>query len=244
MDIVVVADLGAAGNLVRNLLLLSEQTDWPLSTNRFVAIANQYKPNNNLSQWLTTEYQLRFWNKHYGVDISNDINLSTFVKRNLASNPVVYLNHSAFYQHTEYQQLKEFANIVYVAPTTEFGLKWQIRSYCEKKTVELLHNFTFDSDINNQRTQYCHEHGVDAYHRLNIKNFTEIVKQRQQDLGKPDVPLELLLFGNIEQVVDILFTRLNIVVDLALAKQILTKWQECHWPLAETDNWKYYDNNA
>jgi len=30
-DIVIVADLGAAGNLVKNILLLSEEIDWPLN---------------------------------------------------------------------------------------------------------------------------------------------------------------------------------------------------------------------
>lgn len=243
-DIVIVADLGAAGNLIRNLTLLSEQVDWPLTADRVATIFNQYNPDNNLNQWLPTEYRLRFWNKYYNVDISDDIDLLKFSQRRIAAKPVVYLNHSAFYQSDRYQQLKNMVKTLYVAPVTDFGLKWQIRSYCEKKTVEQLHNFTFDTDVEAQRNNYCRIHGVDTYYRLNIKNFTEIVNSRQTKFGSPDLPLESLLFGDTAQVVDILLKKLDISVDKELANQILIKWQQCHWPLEQTTNWKYYDSNA
>lgn len=243
-DIVIVADLGAAGNLVRNLILLSEQVDWPLVTDRVAAISNQYNPNKNLNQWLFTEYRLRFWDKYYNVDISNDIDLLKFSQRRIAAKPVVYLNHSAFYQFNEYKLLKNMVKTLYVAPVTDFGLKWQIRSYCEKKTVEQLHNFAFEADVDNQRNNYCRIHGIDAYHRLNIINFIEIVNSRQKEFGSPDLSLESLLFGDVEKIVDLLLEKLDVTVDKELAAQILIKWQQCHWPLEQTTNWKYYDSNA
>lgn len=236
MDIVVVADLGAAGNLVRNLLLLSEQTDWPLATNRLDTISKQYQ--SDLTKWLEIEYRLRFWDRYYNVDISNDINLVKFYQRKITNRPVVYLNHSAFYQDEKYQQLAPQVSTIYVAPKTDFGLRWQIRSYCEKKTVERLHNFTFDSDVDAQRDRYCREHGQEAYYKLNVKNFQEIVATRQQEFGPPDIPLELLLSGSVTAIA----SALNCVsLDLTQVEQIITAWRQCHWPLNETDNWKYYD---
>lgn len=61
-DFLVVADLGAAGNLVRNLLLLGD-TDWPQETNRLARILNQYPVNLELKNWLEQEYRLRFWTR-------------------------------------------------------------------------------------------------------------------------------------------------------------------------------------
>jgi hypothetical protein len=58
-DFVVVADLGAAGNLLRNLMLLGE-TDWPLLADRNARILNQYPADLALDNWLNQEYQLRF----------------------------------------------------------------------------------------------------------------------------------------------------------------------------------------
>lgn len=238
------ADLGAAGNLVRNLLLLSNQVDWPLPTNRLDTILQQYLPNTDLSQWLNIEYRLRFWDRFYNVDLSDNIDLEKFQKRKITSDPVIYLNHSAFYQPTEYHQLASQVSTLYVAPQTDFGLRWQIRSYCEKKTVEKLHNFSFENNIDEQRSQYCATHGVESYYKLNIKNFAEIVKHRQANFGIPDISLELLLSGPAEEIIDCFYTCLSIRIDVNQAKQVLEKWRQCHWPMNETDNWKYYDNDA
>jgi len=240
-DIIVIADLGAAGNLVRNLLLLSNQTDWPLLSDRLGTILQQYRPADDLSQWLDTEHRLRYWDKFYGVDLSDNINLLAFQQRNTKSSPVVYINHSALYQIDVFRLIKQQALTIYVAPTTEFGLRWQVRSYCEKKTAEKLHNFTFETDIDAQREHYCLTHGADSYYKLNVLNFKEIIKHRQQEFGIPDISLELLLTGNANVVTDTLYKCLGIKIDVEFAQQVLDKWRQCHWPIAETNNWKYYD---
>jgi len=242
MDIVVIADLGSAGNLVRNLLLLSDQFDWPLTTNRFSTINTQYLPNTKLENWLVLEYRLRFWLQQYGVDISDNINMLQFKKRRRPAQPVVYLNHSAFYQQDEYKQLKNEVATLYVAPVTELGLSWQIRSYCEKKTVDKLHNFTFETEIDQQKQQYCIKHGIDAYYQLNIKNFKEIVNQRQKEFGTPDLTLELLLTGTASEITALLFQTAGIRIDVSQASQVLNSWKQLHWPLEQTTAWKYNDN--
>lgn len=240
-DIVIVADLGAAGNLVRNLLLLSHQTDWPLQTNRFETVSKQYLKNTRFDQWLAVEARLRFWQQHYDVDISNDINVEKFKNRKQKSWPVVYLNHSAFYQSEQYNQLKHLVDILYVAPTTEAGLQWQVRSYCEKKTVEKMHNFTFQDNIDQQRNDYCLQHGNDAYHRLNITNFKEIIWQRQRSFGIPDVSLEQILYDSPQAIKNCLYSKLNIDIEVEQIRQIIIAWRELHWPIEQTAQWKYYD---
>jgi hypothetical protein len=240
-DIVIVADLGAAGNLVKNILLLSEEIHWPMPADRYDTIIAQYPTTLKFSDWLETEYQLRFWNKYYGVDISDDINIDKFNQRHRCDKSVVYLNHSAFYQKNELNSIEKDIEILYVAPVTEFGLLWQIRSYCEKKTVEKLHNFTFDSDIVRQKQIYCNEYGEESYYRLNVQNFKSIVNQRQQEFGKPDITLEQLLLNFTEDTVLTLSKRFNITIDINKAKTVIQLWRNLHWPLNQTKNWKYYD---
>lgn len=240
-DIVVVADLGAAGNLVRNLLLLSNQIEWPMHSSRFDTIFKQYSQDTKLEKWLEVEARLRFWQQYYGVDISNDINIDKFKDRKQKTKPVVYLNHSAFYQHQQFNQLKNIVDILFVAPTTEFGIQWQVRSYCEKKTIEKMHNFTFQDNVEQQRRDYCDQHGVDAYDRLNITNFKEILCQRQTDFGIPDLRLEQLLCDSAESIVASLNLKLNINVDVEQAEQIILAWRNLHWPIEQTTQWKYYD---
>ena len=239
-DIVIVADLGAAGNLVRNLILLSDQVDWPLLTNRHATILSQYPTTLELENWLPVESKLRFWNKYYGVDISDNLDVDKFSRRQQRAKPVVYLNHSAFYQPTEFRSVADIATTMYVAPTTEFGLHWQIRSYCEKKTVKKLHNFTFETNVDNQIKQYCETHGVEAWEKLNVKNFQCIVEQRQKEFGVPDLCLEMLLSEPVQNIVDAIANKLNIAIDVESAEQVVERWRSLHWPLEQTMDWKYF----
>jgi hypothetical protein len=243
-DILIIADLGAAGNLVRNLLLLSAQVDWPLPTDRYASILSQYQNLTDMSQWLDIEYKLRFWKNYYEVDMSDHLDFQIFQQRKRMSSPVVYLNHSAFYQPVELEQFKNEVDILYIAPITKFGLDWQVRSYCEKKTVEKLHNFTFESDMEQQKYQFCKEHGHDAYYRLNITNFKEILKSRQKEFGTPDLPLEMLLSESIIPILEIISQRVGVSIDTQQAEQVLAHWRQCHWLLSDTNNWKYHDHNA
>ena len=54
----VVADLGAAGNLVKNLIMLSPEIHWPFQKDRYQTILNQYSTTVNFDNWLSIEYQL------------------------------------------------------------------------------------------------------------------------------------------------------------------------------------------
>lgn len=239
-DIVIVADLGAAGNLIRNLLLLSDQVHWPLNQERFKTVSAQYRSGTRLDQWLPIEYRLRFWKQYYNVDISDTIDLHQWQCRKRQDQPVVYLNHSAFYQPNQYQHLNTEAKIFYVCPTTDFGLDWQVRSYCEKVSLSRLHNFTFTHNADQLRDEYCRLHGVDAYYRLNINNFRHIIGSRQREFGQPDVSLEILLSGTASQVVESFQSKLDIAVDSDMADTIINQWRKLHWFLDTTYDWPYH----
>lgn len=244
-NILVIADLGAAGNLVKNLLWLSPDVDWPLVKDRYTSVLNQYSPGTKFSEWLEKEAKFRLWKYHYGIDLSYDLNYDEFVKSFKQKNlPAVFLNHSAFYQQ---EQLTKFLNnftVLYVRPTTDFGFEWQIRSYCEKKNVEDLHNFSFDIDIEENKKKYIADHGLDQYYRFNLNNMRHMLRSRQEKMNllvKNTIPLEDLLFASAKRIADYL----PVAVDTDILNHTVQSWRNLHWPLDSTLDWKYsYDRNS
>lgn len=245
-NILIVADLGAASNLVRNILLLSNKTDWPLLTSRSDTISNQYL-SSNFHNWLSVEYKLRFWNIHYGIDLSNNLNWQQYSNTNLLrSESIVFINHSAVWQHEEYKKFKNNLKILYVAPETEFGVKWQVRSYVEKKTPALLHNFSFNNDVDFQKNTFIKNNGIENYFRLNICNMFNIIKQRQQEFkcaldNELFLPLETIINGSPKIVVDFLKKIVSDDLDEEQAINTIESWRNLHWQVNETHRWKYYD---
>jgi len=240
-DIVVVADLGAAGNLIRNLLLLGS-TDWPLATNKLLSILNQYPNNLELKNWLQIEYRLRFWKQYYGLDISDSLDISQFEKLPPTNFPRVWLNHSAFWQPEQFAWFSKQCNIVYVSPSTPAGLEWQIRSYTSKKTVSLLHDFCFDTDQAQQQEKYIQEHGYEAYYQLNITNMKCIIDQRQQEFRKHIsehncINLELLLSGSSIDIHNVLKQTTGLDIAIDQIDQVILAWRKLHWD--GTTDWKY-----
>lgn len=242
----VVADLGAAGNLIKNLIALSPDIHWPLLKDRYQTILNQYATTVNFDNWLSVEYQLRFWKRHYQVDLSDDLDYTTYKESNMPDCPVVFLNHSAFYQHEQFNKFKKILDTIYVAPNTEFGLIWQIRSYCEKKSVPLLHDFSFETNKKEQIATYIHKHGEESYYCMNIANMKEIVGARQQLLKQhfntgSIIALEHLIQGSVDGVIDVLSNALNISLPVEQVTAIINAWRNLHWPPEKTFEWKYYD---
>lgn len=242
----VVADLGAAGNLVKNLILLSPDIHWPLQTDRYQTILNQYSTTVNFNNWLPTEYQLRLWKSQYQVDLSDDLDYTLYSKSTLPKLPIVFLNHSAFYQLEQFNEFKKILDTIYVMPNTEFGLIWQIRSYCEKKSVPLLHDFSFETDKTTQINDHIQKHGHESYYCMNIANMKEIVGHRQQMLKQyfdtgSIIALEHLIQGPVDSVVNVLSNALNISLPVEQATAIVDAWRNLHWDPEKTFEWKYYD---
>jgi hypothetical protein len=246
-NVLIIADLGAAGNLCRNLLLANQCFDWPLQQDRLQSIQAQYTSDIELNQWLVFEYRLRFFQTHYDVDLSNDLDWEKYrLSLRTRDKPAVFLNHSAFWQPEQLALFSSHVETMYISPESDFGLRWQIRSYVEKKNIELLHDFCFMEDRQQQKEQYIRENGVESYYRSNITNMYHIVRQRQMNLKSSvgshrHIPLECFISNRGDVFREKIKSILSIDLDPATTDDLLTRWLSLHWPAAETDNWKYHD---
>jgi len=238
-NILIIADLGAAGNLIKNLLWLSSEVDWPIPKDKKTTILNQYTADTSFAQWLHKESQLRVWKHYYGIDLSYDLDYTTFNKHFIKKDlPVVFLNHSAFYQLNKVNEFNDNFTTLYIRPATNFGLEWQVRSYCEKKSVEQLHNFSFNNSPDQERDEFIRINGPGAYYRVNVGNMREIIRDRQNYLDKiiqNKIDLETILSGSTDEIAN----ALPVTVDKALIVEVISAWRSLHWPLETTLDWEY-----
>jgi hypothetical protein len=248
VNFLVAGDIGAAANLVRNIMLLSDDVDWPLTTPRLDTILKQYPEHltTNKLEWIFIEVRLRFFNSYYGIDPSHDLNWNNYEKFiKPTTKPAIFITHSFVWELDNFFTFAEHLPSIIVMPTTDLGLEWQVRAYCEKKGVDIMHNFTFPDNIEEQKAQYISEHGLEAWHTENISNMKMIIRDRRDHILKTVdpttvLPLEWLISGMDDiRVVDTLRKRFNISIDFGQASQVLNTWRSRHWPLSETYDWKY-----
>lgn len=247
VNFLVAGDLGAAANLIRNVMLLSNDVDWPLTTSRLGTILNQYPISlkTMLSDWIPIEEKLRFSERLYGVDISRELDWVNYKKNVIIKNkPAVFINHSFVLQLDNFFTFASYMPSIIVMPITDFGLNWQIRAYCEKKGVDVMHNFTFQDCIEEQKNKFINTHGQDAWNKENISNMKMIIKDRRDHVVSrvdPDmiIPLEWLVSNDDYSTVNRLKKHFNISIDYDQASQVLNTWRSLHWPVEQTLDWKY-----
>ena len=238
--------LGAGANIVKNLLLLGN-FHWPLQSNKYQTLLNQYPNNLQLQDWLSKEYFLRYWNKYYNIDLSDHLDYVAYEKNCKSVDlPIVFINHSAFYQESEFEKFSQNLDVLFVTPVSLFGLEWQIRAYVAKKTIELLHDFSFPDNKEASKKNFVEQHGLEAYYRFNVQNMKEIVDQRQKDFIKRMTPsqifpLENLLTQSGDKLCDYFNLRFNQNIDSHNFETVLSHWRSLHWPLDQTANWEYHD---
>ena len=247
-NLLVVADLGAAGNLVKNIVLQSPDVDFPYP-DRLKTILAQYPDSlrHDKKSWLHFEYRLRQWKKLHGVDLSDDLNWTDYQTHCLVrEKPVVFLNHSAFYQVPEFLKFYEKLKTLVVVATDDWQVKWQVRAYVEKKGIEELHDFSFESDKQQQIEQFIRDHGAEEYYRTNIDNMYEIMKQRASEMltyidSSHVLPLEwIIVTGDDQRIVDRIEKCFGISIPFDHASIILETWRKLHWPTEETLDWKWW----
>jgi hypothetical protein len=244
-NVLIVADLGACANIVKNLLLTGDYA-WPLSEDKFTSLLNQYNTDLQLKDWLFQEYMLRYWKKFFGIDLSDNLDFQQYHTQIIQPNlPIIFINHSAFYQIDEFDKFAKHFDILFICPTTKFGLEWQIRSYCEKKTLPLLHDFSFESEKKQSVMKYISSHGVDKYYEINITNMKEIIDHRQQYFRqrvkeKEVLCLEQLLLSPSHTIADFLCQRFQQDLPFHQIKQLLMAWRHLHWPVESTADWAYH----
>lgn len=240
-------DIGAAANLIRNILLLSPDVHYPFDHSRLDRILNQYPDHLAIDkqQWIFIEAKFRFFQHIYNVDLSFDLNWEHYqntVKN--ADKPGVFINHSFVYDLDNFFVFLKNMPTLIVMPITDFGLEWQVRAYCEKKGVDIMHNFTFADNVAEQKEQFIQQHGHEAWCIENIQNMKHIIKERRDSVVKSVdqdaiLPLEWLIQGDDAQTLHKLTQRFDIDLDAQDAVTVLQTWRSRHWPLEETMNWKY-----
>lgn len=247
-NIIVSAQIGAAGNLVKNLITLSHKTFWPTSQNRLQMMREQYpiQLHRDKKNWVDIETRLHHTIKNpFLIEFDTDRDIKN-------DKPSVFLNHSLFWQRPDefLTTLNQF-NFVFVIPRTRFGLEWQCRSAFEKvlrPKKDHFYDFCFEG-TNKQHliSNYINTHGYPAYEALNVANMREIflAQQKQVTASVTDdnsatiISLEDLLLSPASIIIENLNDKLHLELDIVEVDQILKSWRSLHWPLEDTFNWIY-----
>lgn len=252
------ADLGAAKNFVKNLMLLSPDAHVMNNVsdcNRLHYFAKEIYPaclGTKLTSWFDHEYKLRKYRTEYGFDFTEDSYwgqpmdeiLSDRAKNILQDKKIIFTVHD-FEIIKKIKTTHPTIKVLYICPNTVLGTMWQIRAYSEKRGYETQHNFTFSENVEENKKEYIANFGIDAYIKENLTNMTEIIDSRQQQWKQwamcndvELVDLEDVLLNNIQYIQNINKKfGLNINVDQATSLFIL--WQNLHWPLTDTLDWRY-----
>ena len=231
--IIVVGDLGSGVNMVKNVLLLSPKVDFPnVNSKRLEYIKNLVYPEqlrNNLKNWIKLEYKLRNWKNLYQVDITdsyNDINTNAVIEISQHSY-IVFITHwpgIAMQLKNKYPDIQ----LITLYPKTDKDLHWQINTYIEKLGIESLQNFSFNSNVDEQKNNYISQFGMEEYYKFNILNMFEIMKERSDSYK--NLPAYQIAISDLQDTmwVDQLVNFLNIDLDLDQAHSLIKIWKDFH----------------
>lgn len=253
--ILAVGDSGSAVNFIRNLITLSDRVHWPHNElPRLDCIINCAYPDslrNNLNNWMQCEYKLRNWEKAYDIDVSHEPNKSILtdkVHESLTQGHVAFMVHWIRYAEHIVKEIN--TKVITISPATEFGLRWQIRSFVEKCGIDNVPNYTFTDNVEEQRCTMINLQGIDYYRRLNVLNMYEIIKNRivdYQDFGNTNgicVYLEELFSEqSFKLVVEKINNYFDIDIDIDTAMIVYKAWWQLHWPVEHTKDfiWLNYE---
>jgi hypothetical protein len=257
--IVIWADLGAGINFIKNSVLLNNNCHFPVLNNyddRLSYLNNEIYPAElHLNKWLDNEYKLRTYSYEYGYDFTvdhyNGEDLENLLNDNckeiLKTQKVIFTVHefnSVMSLRNRYNDIKIF----FVRPKTDFGFCWQIRAYNEKKSIETMHNFTFKDNVEKQKEDFIATYGKDSYIIENLKNMMEIMKQRQNEwtvwAGENNIlqiDLEDVIYNKISYIENI-YKEMGIEIDINLHNKLYDLWMGLHWPIDQTNNWQYFND--
>jgi hypothetical protein len=187
------------------------------------------------------EYKLRFWKQHYDVDIVDEYaDIATPSLISVTQNSaVVFLSHwpdIALKLKTLYSNIK----IISLFPNNDDELRWQIETYITKVGIDRLQNFTFLTDIEQQKNNYIKSYGINSYYELNVQNMFEIMKSRAKDYC--NLPGYNLSIGNLQcnNWVEELASWANIKIDLKHSTKLFDVWHSLH---NQSTQHKWLNNN-
>lgn len=262
--IVISAQMGAVSNLIRNIVLLSPDVNWTISNSRLDTVLKQYNPalKDDKSEWTNIE---NMFNHRLGNHFLMNLDYFSVQRRLNYDLPEAFINHSLFWGlPTNFIQQLDFLDIVFIMPSTTFGLEWQTRAATEKVIIPNLkkqhdfksfcqHDFCFNPDEKQIKiADYINQHGLENYIKFNALNMREVFRQQQQDLRQAiaDKPvtvigLEDIILGSAELISKTLSQALTIQLDHTQVATVLEAWQSLHWAPQETFDWAYvWENNT
>lgn len=242
--------MGASANLIKNLLLLSDNIYFPFE-DRLSSILNQYPSEflTNKYNWTNKERELNqlVFGTHFLMSLTHDPHQ---IELNKLTQPVAFVNHSLFWEiPTKFKQMVSKFKFIVIMPSTNHGLEWQVRSAFEK--VYLPNNSEYDFCFSPETRQdaikkYIQQHGKEQYDQFNVFNMRLIFKQQQESIRELceqyniDIfNLEDLIVGDIAQVGQRLEQIVNINLDISSVTKVIETWRSLHWEYNDTLNWTH-----
>ena len=246
--IIVIGDLGAGTNLVKNILLLNEEVDWPNvpTDNRLNFLKETAYPlhlKDNLTTWTSFEYKFRNFKGCYGVDVSDnyaDLNTQLVAEKS-QNNKIIFVCHWPEYA-VRLKNIYPSIKLVSLYPETNFELLWQIKTYIDKVSIEKLQNFSFGENIESQKAQYINTFGEDEYYKFNVLNMIEILNKRKDLYKNIDgyaIQINSLLAEDAW--IDDIGKFLNIKINKSNSLDLLNRWRSLHRPIEEIYNFKWFE---
>lgn len=242
------ADLGAAKNIIKNILLLSPDVYFPGDTQDRLAfmLRKIYNPR-PLATWFTAEYRLKNY-PEFGIDfILGDADVGSIV--NLPDAMRVQLSKTNFaldlYNRERIDEVIDlpWVKFLCIYPRTELGVRWQVRAYVSKKTEKDMHNFTYQKSDNILRHKNLW--GTESWTKVNTYNFYQSVLQHKNKLEKsgwPGLELEQILYPQQWPIlINFLRQYFKITLNLDDSICLLQAWTDLHWKVDETEQWQHND---
>lgn len=207
---------------------------------------NIYKPE-SIDNWFKYEYMLKDYSK-FGIQmILGDANVDNLIS---LSPKLVQLLEKENYALDLFNKIRvneviklPYVKFLAVYPTTDKGLRWQIRAYAEKKSPGNVHNFTYID--NSLIDRHKEEFGIESWTKVNLFNFykdAEDYVAQLKETNWPMVPLEWLLeSSNWPALIDRLQEAFNVEIPVRSASNLLDAWTSLHWDYDITDTWEHVD---
>jgi len=243
------ADIGAAKNISKNICLLDESVFFPVNLQGMSRLdyLMKYLYPTNYRDWFRCEYRLKQYTDH-GISMDlGDPRVPGLIPLNQQLEKIIEQQHFILdlMDHNTALDLNQvdYVKLLSIAPTTMFGLNWQIRAYTMKYGAGRMFNFTFQDE--NYIEKFKQAHGEEIWVTVNLCNFYDKVRERRRILNRsklPVMPLELIIWPERwPDLVDYLEKFFGLSIPKDQAYTLLNQWMSLHWPTEQTNDWEYHN---
>lgn len=241
------ADIGAAKNIAKNVCLLDESIFFPVDLrgmSRLKFLLTFLYPS-DYKDWFSCEYVLKGYHAH-GIEMDlGDPRCGGLIPLNPYLSEILQSQHFILdlMDHQTAMALSkvDYTRLLAIAPTTMFGLNWQIRAYTMKYGAHRMFNFTFKDSNNIEK--FKDKFGESNWVDVNLCNFYDMVRYRRRILktsGLTIMPLELIIWPERwPEMIDYLEKFFEIHIPRQQAMTLLEQWMSLHWPTEQTNDWEY-----